>query len=302
MCAIEGLVSVVIPFYNSERFLAETIESVISQTYKQWELLLVDDGSTDGSSAIALQYAGTLAGQIRYLEHEGHRNRGVNFSRNVGAANSAGEFLAFLDSDDVWLAEKLQVQVALLSANPAAGLVFSRSEYWYDWDADGELGSSNHIPRLAPGGRVYRPPSLFTQTYPFGPFGSPCPSSLLLRRSSFHAVGGFDEEFNPTTFQVFEDIAFLSKIYLGEPVFVSEECLDRYRCSINSAWHKAQREGREEAARRFYFQWLQEYLRRQGIRNPQIWNSVRKQSWMYNWPFPLRAAPWIRRIAGKLSR
>ncbi len=302
MRVIEGLVSVIIPFYNCERFLSEAIDSVIQQTYNRWELLLIDDGSTDGSTAIAQQYARRFADQIHYLEHEHHENRGVTSSRNLGVAKSHGSFLAFLDSDDVWQADKLQVQVALLLTNPGVGLVFSRSEYWYDWDADNVLGQRNHIPELAPGGISYQPPSLFTQTYPFGPFGSPCPSSLVVRRSAFDEVCGFVEEFNPATFQVFEDIAFLSKIYLNVPAIATEECLCRYRCRADSAWHKIQSGHLEEAERRFYFQWLRAYLRQKAIYDARIWRMVRSQSWMYAWPIPLRAAPWIRRLAKRFSR
>ena len=82
---IKGLVSVTIPFYNAQRFLRETVESVLAQTYADWELLLVDDGSTDGSSGIAQSFAATFPGKIFYLEHPGHRNLGVNAARNLGA-------------------------------------------------------------------------------------------------------------------------------------------------------------------------------------------------------------------------
>src|SRR3974390_1092217 len=99
----DDLVSISIPFYNSEDFLSEAIESVLAQTYSHWELFLVDDGSTDRSKDIAHSYAARFPEKITYLEHPNHRNCGLTCSRNLGVRNARGAFLAFLDSDDVWL-------------------------------------------------------------------------------------------------------------------------------------------------------------------------------------------------------
>ena len=81
------VVSAITIFYNGERFLGEAIESVLAQTYPSWELLLVDDGSTDGASEIARSYAARHPERIRYLEHSGHRNRGMSASPRFGGAN-----------------------------------------------------------------------------------------------------------------------------------------------------------------------------------------------------------------------
>ena len=86
MTAATPLVSVVMPFLDGIRFLPEAIDSVVTQTYPEWELLLVDDGSTDGSSALARDYARGRPDRIRYLEHAGHANRGKSTSRNLGIA------------------------------------------------------------------------------------------------------------------------------------------------------------------------------------------------------------------------
>src|SRR5258706_2880162 len=79
-----SLVSVVVIFLNAERFISEAVESVVAQTYGNWELLLVDDGSNDGSTEIARSYAAKFPDKIRYLEHHGHENRGMSASRNLG--------------------------------------------------------------------------------------------------------------------------------------------------------------------------------------------------------------------------
>ncbi len=80
-------VSAIVIFLNENRFLQEAIESIFAQTYDHWELLLVDDGSTDESSDIALRYAERHPEKVRYLEHAGHENRGMSVSRNLGIAN-----------------------------------------------------------------------------------------------------------------------------------------------------------------------------------------------------------------------
>src|SRR5579884_627502 len=92
-------VSAVIIFWNAERFLAEAVESVFAQTFDDWELLLVDDGSTDGSTAMAQEYANRNPDRAHYLEHEHHANRGRSASRNLGIRHAAGDYVAFLDAD-----------------------------------------------------------------------------------------------------------------------------------------------------------------------------------------------------------
>ncbi len=297
----KGMVSISIPFLNSEPFLAEAIESVLGQTYSRWELFLVDDGSTDRSTAIAENYAARFPDRIRYLEHPGHLNRGLPASRNLGARAGTGEYLAFLDSDDVWMSQKLEQQVARMDASPEAGFLYGLSEYWYDWDKNRKPWQPNEIPPLAPGNRLYRPHELLSSNYPLGEQGAPCPSSFFLRRQAFDKVGGFEECFNPKTYQLYEDQAFLAKIYLNVPVFVADICWDRYRCHPDSMGKKLEGTIREEAERRFYFRWLERYLRQQAITDPEVWEAFRKQAWAYRFPLPVRAARFLRRIRFKLT-
>ena len=126
-------VSIVTPFLNPGRFLQECIESVVAQTYGEWELLLVDDGSNDGSLAIAQQYAVRYPGNVRCFTHEGGRHRGASASRNLGIHHARGEYLAFLDADDVYLPRKLEEQLPLLDAHPRAAMMYAATEYWHSW-------------------------------------------------------------------------------------------------------------------------------------------------------------------------
>jgi glycosyltransferase involved in cell wall biosynthesis len=118
-------VSVVVSMYNAERYVAEAIDSVLRQSFAEWELLIVDDGSSDGSTVIAQRYAAAHPYRIRYLTHSGRANRGVSASRNLGAAHAHGEFIAVLDADDACEPLRLEEQVRFLDAHPEIALVGS---------------------------------------------------------------------------------------------------------------------------------------------------------------------------------
>ena len=116
MSAASGpLVSVIMPFLNAAPFLEEAIESVRAQTYANWELLLCDDGSTDGSSEIARRYASLDPSRIRHLTHDDGATHGASAARNLGLRRVRGELVALLDGDDVWLPHKLEEQVAIMN-------------------------------------------------------------------------------------------------------------------------------------------------------------------------------------------
>lgn len=93
-------VTIITIFFNEEKFLQQAVESVFSQTYDNWELVLVDDGSTDASTQIALGYSQQFPDKIRYFDHDNHQNRGMSASRNLGIRNARGEYITFLDADD----------------------------------------------------------------------------------------------------------------------------------------------------------------------------------------------------------
>lgn len=118
---IDGLVSVVMPAYNSEKVLAKSIESVVAQTYADWELLIIDDCSRDATAEIARLFA-EMDSRIRVIRLE--LNRGAAHARNCGIKEARGRYVAFLDSDDQWLPEKLSIQMEFLS-NRGEALCFS---------------------------------------------------------------------------------------------------------------------------------------------------------------------------------
>ncbi|KWT82458.1 glycosyltransferase family 2 protein [Candidatus Magnetominusculus xianensis] len=116
------LVSIIMPTYNYAGFIGESINSVITQTYRNWELIVIDNYSTDNTEEIVRGFA---CGQIRYIKF---KNEGViAASRNVGLKEASGEYVAFLDSDDLWLADKLEKQVSYLNANKDVFMVYSKA-------------------------------------------------------------------------------------------------------------------------------------------------------------------------------
>jgi glycosyltransferase involved in cell wall biosynthesis/SAM-dependent methyltransferase len=253
-------VSVVISFLNAARFLREAIESVLGQSYRDWELLLVDDGSTDGSTAIAAEYAGTHADRIRYVEHPGHANRGVCASRNLAVRLARGQYIALLDADDVWLPHKLERQVAILESQRSAEMVCGSSEYWFGWTGKDEDLARDHVPAVGVEmNTLFQPLALLALLYPLGDGTAPCPSDLLMRKELVQRVGGFEEAFHGI-YQLYEDQAFLCKVYRTAPVFVADECWTRYRIHEASCVSVVTRLGRYHTVRLFFLEWLEAYL------------------------------------------
>ena len=173
----ERTVSVIIPVYNGERFLCEALESVFAQTYRPSEVIVVDDGSTDGSRERLQPYMD----RIRYIHQE---NRGVAAARNTGIRASHGRYIAFLDHDDVWLPEMLARQTAFLESHPGTGLVASCS--LASEDGSFQTVGQEHV-RSNQLFRTFSAADILLRSR-FNPSG------VVARRSCLESVGLFDEE------------------------------------------------------------------------------------------------------------
>jgi glycosyltransferase involved in cell wall biosynthesis len=278
------LVSIIVSFLNEERFLPEAIESVLAQTYHEWELLLVDDGSTDASSNSARACAAQHPEKVHYFAHENHQNRGLPASRNLGLKNARGKYIALLDADDVWLPQKLKDQVRILESHPEAAMVYGRSRYWRSWtgeatdmnlDCEPDLGMETNKSVTAP--------QMLLLSYPLGTAPTPCPSDILLRKTALECVGGFEEDFHgPLT--MYEDQAFLAKLYLKETVFVADECWDKYRLHPDSCVSTVTGAGQYHLVRKYFFHWLETYLRKKGIKDKRIWRALKRNLRPYRDP------------------
>ena len=120
-------VSIIMPTFNSHQWISESIQSVLGQSFDNWELIIVNDGSTDNSVEIIQTYLNDK--RIKLLHQ---KNLGPANARNYGISKCNGEFIAFLDSDDIWLHEKLQIQLQFFESNPHIGLVYSNYNLFYD--------------------------------------------------------------------------------------------------------------------------------------------------------------------------
>jgi glycosyltransferase involved in cell wall biosynthesis len=245
------------PIFNGESFVDDAIASVLRQTMDDVELLLCDDGSTDGSPGIAEAWVSRHPEKVRYLEHSGHVNRGLSATRNLGLRSARGEFIAFIDADDVWRPSKLADQLHILLAHPELGMVCGAVRYWRSW-AGGEdrVVLTGHAHN-----RVVRPPETSLALYPLGSAAAPCPSDLLLRRDAVEAIGGFEERFVAER-QLYEDQAFLAKLYLVRPVYFSDTIWLDYRRHADSIVAWVTREGLYHEVRRDFLIWFEDYLRR----------------------------------------
>jgi len=290
----QPLVSVIVIFLNGARFIEEAVISVLEQTYACWELFLVDDGSTDDSTEIAQRYAQQHSGRIWYLQHHNHQNRGMSASRNLGLNHARGDFIAFLDADDVWLPEKLERQVAIMAAQPKAAMVYGSSQHWYSWTGDAVDLPRDYIPAVGIEAGLIAPPALLTLSLK-STARTPCPSNFLVRRETAKQVGGFEEQFR----SLFEDQAFLAKVFLQSHVFVTRECWDRYRRHADSCVSTAAREGTKYSAGLKYFSWLKDYLLSQRVEDPELWTALRKKRSRYRYN---RAQQHLRRFSGVMRR
>ena len=126
---ISPLVSIIVPVYNGKKYLSEAIDSILSQTYHPTEIIIVDDGSTDGSAEIAQRFSST----VKYCYQT---NAGTGAARNRGVELAQGSFFAFLDADDIWLQDKLSIQMAAFYNNPETEIVFGHVKQFYSPELD----------------------------------------------------------------------------------------------------------------------------------------------------------------------
>jgi glycosyltransferase involved in cell wall biosynthesis len=245
-------VSAIVIFLDEERFLADAVESILAQSFEDWELILVDDGSSDRSPELARSYARLHPRRIRCLTHPGGLNRGMSASRNLGIGAARGRYVGFLDADDVWMPEKLAEQCARLEAHPQCGLVYGRTLIWRSWNGGGE---DFLYPLGVQPDAVYEPPRLF-ELLVENKAQSPTTCNALIRRSVFDAVGGFEDSFRG----MFEDQAFFAKALLAAPAYVDGRLWAKYRQHEASCSARSGQAGGDLAHRRRVLEWMDRSL------------------------------------------
>lgn len=216
MVEIMPKVSVVIPIYNAEKFISETIESVMAQTCSDWEIIAVDDGSTDKTPEILRSYKKRLSKKMRVITQE---NSGLSITRNVAISAAKGGYVAFLDHDDLWVPEKLEKQVKLLDSNKELGMVYSDS---YMIDEKGDLKKDTFFGKIKPSrGNVFD--KLFYVNF------IPC-LTVITRKEMLKKVGQFDPRY-----KISEDHDMFLRIAECYPVDFIEQPLAKYRLHGESA-------------------------------------------------------------------
>ena len=208
-------VDIIIPAFNAARFLPFSLESVVSQTFDDWRILLVDDGSTDNTAEAVAPFLDRLGSKLRYIKQE---NRGLPAARNTAIRASTAEFLALLDADDVWLPCRLLESLKILRERPRVGLVYGlitgidqENRPGITWggnlsDADGHIAPQIYMRKV----------------------DLPCPT-ITFRRKCMDEVGFFDETMRAT-----EDRDLWLRIALRYEVGFVPKVLAYYRLSPNS--------------------------------------------------------------------
>jgi glycosyltransferase involved in cell wall biosynthesis len=198
-----SFISVIIPVYNGAAFIARAVDSALAQDFSDFEVIVVDDGSTDATGLILRKYVN----KIRVLRQDNH---GPSVARNTGAAIARGEYLAFLDADDWWREDKLTLTHRALESQETAVLAFSGFRVLLPGET--ELDER----------RYQRAPSLDEILADFLFIG---PSTVLMRRSVFESIGGFCEEFGAAAYE--DTYLWLLARERGEFIYVDELLVTR---------------------------------------------------------------------------
>jgi len=274
-------VSVITAFFNEERFLAQAIESVIRQEHTNWELILIDDGSSDKSTMIARKYAKDYEGKIIYIEHEGHANKSTAASRNLGISNARGVLVAFLDADDVWEPAKLSGQLKIMRTHPEVVMLLEASKYWYSWDVPSRQDIIVQVGRERD--RVFEPPELAETLYPLAKVAAPCPSAIMVRKRALIRLGGFEPAFTGK-YQLYEDQAFLMKFYLNETIYISSQCNNKYRQRPGSCVQWVRKEGSYHVVRKYFLNWMQQYMQQHNLKYSKVHGLLSRAMDQYKRP------------------
>jgi glycosyltransferase involved in cell wall biosynthesis len=209
-------VSVIIPLYNKERYIARCLDSVLAQTFSDYEVIIVDDGSTDGSSAVVSRYASE---KVRCVRQD---NAGPGAARNRGVAESSGEFIAFLDADDEWHPQFLERLVGFLDRWPHVEIAGCQ---WLDL----RTGIASVVPELIPRGAQEGTVAHYFRDAVPNPVLST--SSVVIRRQALDDVGAFN-----TSARLGEDLELWARIAARCPLgFVAEPLAYYHREAIGRA-------------------------------------------------------------------
>jgi glycosyltransferase involved in cell wall biosynthesis len=308
------LVSIITPFFNRENFLAEAVESVINQTYPNWELFLIDDGSTDSGRQIAQNYVDKFPDQIYLLQHPDGQNKGASPARRLGFQKAKGEFVTFLDSDDVYFPDTLEKELNCFAQNPEAEAVCGNIECWFSWSKEASYFEKDFvIDLLLELNKFYQPPELLIHNLKVRG-RKPGVDCVMLRTDFARKIQIFSETYKFS----WEDQIFWSKVSLNGKIFIMNDCLAKYRQHPSSTCNQSVQTGNDIQSTKIFIEWLKKYLHRQKVENKEVWGSLKdyeksfvrqsklkKLKQIYRKTLPLSARYFLREIfvkAGSLFK
>lgn len=208
MVATTGRVSVIIPLYNRKEYIEKSLQSVLNQDYSDVELIVIDDGSTDGGDKIVEKWS--HRSNLIFLRQPGNSNKGQSSAINLGLSRATGEFVAILDSDDLYAPGKLRKQIEYLNAHPDVGLVYgngkaidAKGKFLYEINYDDKVETSD-------------PNKILLDCYFL------LPQNSLVRSSVYEQVGGFDESLRSA-----QDHDMLIRI--SEVTKIAHQSIDSFR-------------------------------------------------------------------------
>lgn len=245
----QPLVSIVIPVYNKEKWIVQTLRSVASQTYDNWECLIVDDGSSDESLSLINTFVNATEGNWKVIAQP---NSGQSHARNVGIERATGEYVAFLDADDLWLPEKLKEQINLFSRLPEVEVVFSGYAIFEEGQARKFRVVVHHSAE-----------NMCRDWLTMRGFGGLVESTGIVRRNSLLKIGGFDESLSTSA-----GLDLSLRLVTSYNSFVIPCPYVLYRLS-DDQWHKNESRLREDVdilAQRYF-------NRLNGLKYVRKWND-----------------------------
>lgn len=262
-------VSIITPYLDPGAYLAEAIASVEEQTFAGWELVLVDDGSSDNSRVIA-DAAAARDARIRSLERPSDTTAGAAAARNWGMSQATGEFLVFLDADDRLLPDKLRTEVALMERHPEIGMTCGGTTWWYPGEE--RRNWSDEARSLRPG--VYYGSVLLNRAMLLQRMHVPCLCGVMVRRRDVPAGPAFEE-----AFALYEDQTLLVKMMLSAPVYLGRHLTALYRQHPNSTSARAEETGEYQRhaphrARGAFLRWVRGYAQAAGKNEPSILEAL----------------------------
>lgn len=277
-------VSVIMPFLNAQAHFAEAIDSVIDQSFTDWELLLIDDGSTDASPAMARDYA-LRDPRINVLSPDPAR-RGAAAARNRGIVAARGTYLCFLDADDLYDPAKIAHDVAALDADAQAAWVYGATRWFHD-DGSGKVRYERLGVRFD---RRYPPPTILNRIMLEERGDVACTCGVMIRQAALDEVGGFEERF-----ALYEDQALWVKLLLHFPVRILSGCNAAYRQHAASTSSTATEQGDYDRsgthpARDAFLDWVRAYAEQHSA-PPSVFRSLARAQAANNgrlWPRLMR--------------